>query len=78
MDDDKFKHRYAILVLFLTVIWAALCLYITYQAVTNLGVADIVTSAGANVLLGALIIWNANINQHYFRKGKTEEKPDER
>lgn len=73
MDDDKFKHGYAFIVLILTILWAALCVWITYRAVAYLEVADIVTSSGANILLGALVVWNANINQHYFRKSKTKE-----
>lgn len=74
MNDDMFKHLYAFTVLVITICWGAFCVWITFQAIASLETADIVATAGANALLGALIVWNGNINQHYFRKKVTDEE----
>jgi len=70
MKDERFKHWYSLIILCLTILWAAFCVWVTFHAVESLQAADIVATAGANALLGALIVWNGNINQHYFRKSK--------
>lgn len=72
MTDENFKHVYSILLIILTIGWAAFCVWITYQALENLKVSDILTMAGSNVLLGALITWTGNVNQFWFRKSKPE------
>ena len=73
MTDGHFKQLYAILVFVLTVLWAVFCCWITMRATVLKESIDIMAAAGVNVLLGALIVWNGNINQHYFRKKTTEE-----
>lgn len=78
MTDDRFKHWYSFAVLFLTVAWAVFTVWITFKAIATLDVAEVVTASGANLLMGALIVWNGNINQFYFRKrpsqkGETKE-----
>lgn len=70
MDGDNFKYVYSIVLLVLTIGWAAFCVWITYKAASQLQAADILASAGANVLLGALINWAGNVNQYWFRKSK--------
>ena len=72
MNSDKFKYVYSLILLALTVGWAAFCVWITYRAAIQLQVVDILASAGANVLLGALINWAGNVNQYWFRKSKPE------
>jgi len=74
MNSDTFKHIYSVLLLLLTIGWAAFCVWITYRAATQLQAADVLVSAGANVLLGALINWNGNVNQFWFRKAKPTEE----
>jgi len=76
MKDEQFKQIYAFATLGITIIWAGFCVWITYQAVVSKLTADILVSAGANALLGALIVWNGNINQHYFRKAKPNGEPN--
>ena len=73
MKGEQFKQVYAFVTLALTVLWAAFCVWITYQAVATKETLNILGAAGADALLGALIVWTGNINQHYFRKAKPPE-----
>ena len=75
MKDESFKQLYAFVNLGITVIWAGFCVWITYRAVMSKLAVDILVSAGANTLLGALIVWNGNINQFFFRKAKSNGEP---
>lgn len=68
---DRFKYVYSILALLLVIFWGSFCVWITYRAMSELQATDILVSAGANVLLGAMINWNGNITQYWFRKAKT-------
>jgi len=70
MDNEQFKQKYSIILLLLTIVWASFCVFITYFAVADKSTPDILASAGANVLLGALINWMGNVNQFWFRKAK--------
>jgi hypothetical protein len=76
MKDEQFKQVYAFVNLGITVIWAGFCVWITYQAVVSKLTVDILVSAGANALLGALIAWNGNIVQFFFRKAKPNGDPN--
>jgi len=67
-NSSRFKEIYAFVVLGLTIAWAVFTVWITYRAVVTLNIANIVASSGAGILLGALVVWNGNINQFYFRK----------
>jgi len=71
-SDDKFKYIYALTLLFLTFLWAAFCVWITYRAMIDGEPVDILGSAGANMLLGAISTWDALVVQHYFRRAKPE------
>ena len=72
MESEHFKQIYSFVLLGATILWAGFCVWITYKACAEKQVVDILASAGANVLLGALINWNGNINQFWFRKAKPE------
>lgn len=72
MTNDRFKQIYALLVFVLTIGWAVFTVFMTSRALLRKDEIDIMTSSGANILLGALIAWNGNISQHYFRKSKPE------
>lgn len=72
MNAEIFKGIYALVLLIISILWAGLSVWITYQALLDKLTVDILAAAGANVLLGALIGWNSNIVQHYFRKAKPE------
>ena len=75
MKSNNFKHAYSIILLFLTFLWAVLCLWITWQAVQTLDAANVMAAAGVDTLLGALISWNALVIQHYYRKATPEDNP---
>ena len=72
MDDERFKQYYSFVLLIITILWAGFCVWITYKACLILQAVNILAAAGANVLLGALINWNGNVIQHWFRKAKPE------
>lgn len=72
MSNDQFKQLYAVIVLVLTVSWAMFTVWMVYKAVARKEDFDIMAASGSNILLGALIAWNGNISQHYFRKSKPE------
>ena len=72
MNAEIFKGIYALVLLIISILWAGLSVWLTYQALLDKLTVDILAAAGANVLLGALIGWNGNIVQHYFRKAKPE------
>ncbi len=72
MPDDKFKQIYSFFVLATTVLWAVFCVWITYRAASELQAVDVLASAGANVLLGALLNWSGNVNQYWFRRSKPQ------
>lgn len=75
---DKMKWLYTFVLLGVTIGWARFCVLVvldTMAAPTPIGVLEV---AGVTVLLGALISWNANVNQYWFRKkAPAEEKPTE-
>ena len=76
MNDEQFKQRYSVILLAVTIAWAAFCVVLTYLAASQKSTPDILASAGANVLLGALINWMGNVNQFWFRKAKPkDDKP---
>ena len=70
---DRFKYIYSILLLVATIGWACFSVWITYKAATAKLTIDILASAGANVLLGALIKMLSDVNQYWFRKAKPKE-----
>ncbi|GAH77322.1 unnamed protein product [marine sediment metagenome] len=58
--------------------WAVFLVFIVWDALTSgPEPVDVVAAAGVGVLLGALIAWNGNVNQFWFRKKSPEEKPAE-
>lgn len=75
MKSGRFKHAYSFVLLALTFLWAAFCVWVTWQATKSLNAANIIAAAGCDTLLGALISWNALVIQHYFRKAIPEDTP---
>jgi uncharacterized membrane protein len=75
MKSNNFKHVYAILLLMLTFLWACVCMWVTWKAISSPTDGTILAAAGVDTLLGALISWNALIIQHYFRKSTPEDNP---
>lgn len=72
-SDDKFKHSYAFIMLFLTVLWAALCLVFTVLAIANEGdPALVIAASGAGGLTGTFTTIDVLIAQHYFRRSRPQ------
>lgn len=70
MNDEQFKWLYAFVNLAVTVAWGVFCAWVTYRAAESKLAVDILTSAGVNVLLGAMIAWHGNIVQFFYRRAK--------
>lgn len=76
MKDSTFKQTYAFTNLGMVMFWGIVLLAVVIRAfLVAPGVGDVVAAAGVGALMGALIVWNTNINQHYYRKGRLIE-PD--
>jgi len=74
MNGDTFRFIYALVLLILTVAWAAFCVWMTYKATIDLEPAQIVVAAGASSLLGALCVWDALVVKYYFEARKAARK----
>ena len=70
--SERYKFALALLMILFTAGWAFFTVNITLVAMAKLRASDIVVSAGANGLLGALVILLTLVYQHYFRKSKPE------
>ncbi|KKN03033.1 hypothetical protein LCGC14_1111840 [marine sediment metagenome] len=80
MDKSQaLKWAYTFTLLLITMGWAVFLVFFVHRAITGVpGPLDVVGAAGVGVLLGALIAWNGNVNQFWFRKkeGSTPPAPD--
>lgn len=72
MKDQTFKQVYAILNYVGVLLWGAFTIWIVWRAVALKTTVDIIAAAGASGITGALIVWNGNITQYFFRKAKPE------
>ena len=77
-SDSDFKHFYALLMLIVLFMWAVFAVWITVQAIATLKVGNILAASGVDTVLGALIVWNADIKQFYFRKKPTNKPEDDK
>ena len=68
IPGDTAKWIYTFLLLVSTIGWAVFVTVIVRDAIANPTTAGVLEAAGTSVLLGALIAWNGNVNQHWFRK----------
>lgn len=74
MLADKMKWVYTFFLLLVTIGWAAFCVFVAKEAMASPTATGILEVAGVTVLLGALIAWNANVNQYWFRKSTPDKK----
>lgn len=72
MNADNFKQLYAFVMLIITVAWAAFTVYTVDRSMDKPEPIDVLAASGSGVLLGALINWNGDIKQFWFRKAKSE------
>ncbi len=68
MKGDKMKWVYTFVLLALTIGWAVYTVETVKSVVASPTAAGVLEASGTSVLLGALIAWNANVNQFWFRK----------
>ena len=68
MKSDNMKWLYTFFLLLVTVAWAVFTVIVVRNAMAAPTTTGILEASGTNVLLGALIAWNGNVNQYFFRK----------
>ena len=72
---DIWKWAYSFVMLLITVAWGAFTVLIIRNSIAQPDAVRILEASGASSLMGALIVWNGNIVQHWFRKRIEETKP---
>ena len=70
--NNWMKWIYTFVLLGLTVYWAIFLISTVKCALAEPTEINILETTGVSVLLGALIAWNATVNQHWFRKKDAE------
>ena len=70
--NETMKWLYSFVILLLTVAWGLFSVYMTWNAVIAKTEVSIMSAAGADVLMGALLTWNGQIVIHWFRKRLNE------
>ena len=68
MEDSNLRWAYTFTLLILTIGWAALTMWMVWFVYNNPEPINVIELSGVSVLLGALIVWNGNVNQFWFRK----------
>ena len=68
MVGDKPKWYFTFSLLLLTLGWAVFSVKVVQQAMTIPTQTSVIEASGVGVLLGALIGWNGNVIQFWFRK----------
>lgn len=75
---EKMKWAYTFVLLGATLGWAIFLVFVVWNALMRgPEPSDVIAAAGVGVLLGALIAWNGNVNQYWFRKKNPVTKPTE-
>jgi hypothetical protein len=69
------KWVYSFTVLAATIGWGVYTLEAIINSVDTPSAREAMGASGASFLMGALIVWNGNINQYWFRKKGPEDKP---
>jgi cation transporter-like permease len=67
-SDEHWKWGYTFVLLFVTIIWAGISVFVVYRAMNQPNGLSVLEASGTSILLGALIVWNGNVNQFWFRK----------
>jgi len=72
MTTEKCKWFYTFLLLIITIGWAVFTIFMVKEALNEPTPVNVIEASGSGVLLGALITWNNDVKQYWFRK-KLEE-----
>ena len=77
LTEGLMKWAYTFVLLGVTIWWGWFTINIVNDALTNANPLEaperILEVTGASMLMGALIVWNGNVNQHWFRKRGPDE-----
>lgn len=65
---SKMKWAYTFFLLIMTLAWAVFTVQVVGNAIADPSSINVIEASGTSVFLGALIAWNGNVNQHWFRK----------
>jgi len=76
LTTENCKWIYTFLLLLITIGWAVFTVYCVREAVQNPSPVNVIEASGTGVLLGALISWNNDVKQYWFRK-KLDESAKE-
>ena len=71
--DKLMKWLYSFVLLILTLLWSVFLVNTVQDAVATPTPTNVIEVSGVSVLLGALIVWNGTVNQHWFRKRTPDE-----
>ena len=78
LTEGLMKWIYTFVLLGATIWWAVFTVQAVDSAIDYLGdPSKILEASGASLLMGALIVWNGNVNQHWFRKRGQDELDDD-
>jgi len=72
---EKMKWLYTFFLLIVMIGWAVFLVKIVMNALVAPEPIDVIGAAGVGVLLGAMIVWNGNVNKHWF--GGEKKPPEE-
>lgn len=72
MQDKYLRWGYTFILLLLTLGWAAFVMLMVRWTTDQPNATNIVELSGTSAVLGALIVWNGNVNQFWFRKKPNE------
>ncbi len=73
MEDRNLRWAFTFVLLFLTVGWAGFVMWMVWFTANKPSPVNVMELSGVSVLLGALIVWNGNVNQFWFRKKPSSE-----
>ena len=62
------KWAYTFTLLAVTLAWAIFTVITVKNAMAIPDPVGILEASGTSIFLGALIVWNGNVNQYWFRK----------
>ena len=68
MGVDRLKWLFTFTLLGATMGWAVFTVVIVKDAMAMPNSANVLESAGAGVVTGALVAWTGNVVQYWFRK----------
>lgn len=75
MKPDTWKWLYTFVLLLVTLGWAIFTVVVIKGVMAEPTAVGVLEASGTSVFLGALIAWNGNVNQYWFRKKPPTQQP---